>query len=129
MPLPRALVVDDNPINLELISVLLEQEGFDVVSTRDAEEALAAVGARLPDIFVLDVQLPGMSGLDLLRMLRSRSDTQGICTVVVTSYAMDADRAVAKDAGCDAYFSKPIDTRRFARDVREVYDRVRLGRV
>ena len=125
--MPRALVVDDNAINLELISLLLEAEGFDVVAASDAEQALQVVENQLPDLFVLDVQLPGMSGLDLLRKLRSRHDTSTICAVVVTSYAMDADRAVAAEAGCNCYFTKPINTRRFAADVRQVYER--FGRV
>jgi two-component system, cell cycle response regulator DivK len=123
MSRPRVLVVDDNPINLELISLLLEAEDFDVVSATDAQEALAAIERKTFDLFVLDVQLPGMSGLDLLRLLRSRPDTSKCCAVIVTSYAMEADRATAADAGCDAYFAKPIDTRTFARDVRAVYER------
>ena len=120
---PRALVVDDNPVNLELIAVLLEAEGFDVTSVRDAEEALASLQAEgTPDIFVLDVQLPGMSGLDLLRRLRSHSRTSTVCAVIVTSYAMETDRQMAEAAGCDSYFTKPIDTRQFASQVREVYE-------
>ena len=120
---PRVLVVDDNPINLELITILLEGEDFDVFGVADAQEALSALQGRTFDLLVLDVQLPGMSGLDLLRLLRSRPDTGNCCAVVVTSYAMETDRATAVTAGCNAYFSKPIDTRTFAHDVRAIYER------
>ncbi|HYO83194.1 MAG TPA: response regulator [Bryobacteraceae bacterium] len=125
MPAARVLVVDDHPINLELITLLLEAEGFDVTSASNAEEALAALKARVPDVLVLDVQLPGMSGLDLMKVVRSRPDTCGICAVVVTSYAMEADREIATAAGCDAYFTKPVNTREFAAAIRDVYDRSR----
>jgi CheY-like chemotaxis protein len=123
MSRPRVLVVDDNPINLELISLLLEAEDFEVFSVTDAQAALTALEGQTFDLFVLDVQLPGMSGLDLLRLLRSRLETSKCCAVIVTSYAMEADRATAANAGCDAYFSKPIDTRTFANEVRAVYER------
>lgn len=124
---PYALVVEDNPINLELITLLLENEGFEVTAAHDADQALQSVLHRLPDIFILDVQLPGMSGLDLLRTLRARPDTAAICAVVVTSYAMDADRATAQAAGCDWYITKPIDTRRFGNEIREAFDRSAVG--
>jgi two-component system, cell cycle response regulator DivK len=128
MSRPRVLVVDDNPINLELISFLLEGENFEVSTAVDAQEALTTIEDKTFDIFVLDVQLPGMSGLDLLRLLRSRPDTNKCCAVIVTSYAMEADRVTAAEAGCDAYFAKPIDTRRFAEDVRAVYQGCVLNR-
>jgi CheY-like chemotaxis protein len=124
---PRVLAVDDNPINLELISFLLEKD-FEVATAIDAQEALNTIQHKAFDIFVLDVQLPGMSGLDLLRLLRSRPDTSKCCAVIVTSYAMEADRVTAAEAGCDAYFAKPIDTRRFAEEVRAVYQGCLLDR-
>jgi len=125
VPTARVLVVDDHPINLELITLLLEAEGFDVTTASDAEQAFEALNESVPNMLVLDVQLPGMSGLDLLKIIRSRPDTSGICAVVVTSYAMEADREIATAAGCNAYFTKPVDTRQFAAAVRDVYDRSR----
>ncbi len=122
MPATRVVVVDDNLLNLELITFLLQDEGFEVEAVTDAEAALAAANLRRPEIFVIDVQLPGVSGLDLLRQLRSNPETTDVCAVIVTSYAMDADRERAHAAGCDHYFTKPIDTRHFASEVRKVYE-------
>ena len=128
MGAPRVLIVDDHPINLELISLLLSAEGFDVVEAVDAEQALDLIEGDPPDLFVLDVQLPGMSGLDLLRLLRAQPETENCCAVIVTSYAMESDRAVATEAGCDSYFTKPIDTRTFGPEVRKVYEQGRRRR-
>jgi CheY-like chemotaxis protein len=111
--------VDDNPLNLELMTILLESEGFDVEPVEDAETALRKIRANRPDLLVIDVQLPGISGLDLLRQVRSEPQTQDICAVVVTSYAMSSDEEMAYQAGCDGYIRKPIDTRTFGQQVRE----------
>lgn len=114
----RALVVDDNLINLELMTFLLEADGFEVTGSTNAEEALQLLNTLTPDILLLDVQLPGMSGLELLRKIRARPEMRSMCTVIVTSYAMDSDRQRAFDAGCNAYITKPIDTRTFVDEVR-----------
>lgn len=110
-------MVDDNAINLELMTILLESEGFEVEPLEHAEEALQRIRENPPDLLVADVQLPGMSGLDLLKQLRSEPATRDLCAVVVTSYAMTSDEEKAYDAGCDGYIRKPIDTRTFAREV------------
>ena len=119
---PRVLVVDDNAVNLELATVLLENEGFDVKAVNDAEAALNSLETDRPDIFVIDVQLPGLSGIDLLSILRSRQETCEVCAVVVTSYAMEEEKERVHVAGCDGCFTKPIDTRSFASDVRRIYE-------
>ena len=111
------LVVDDNPINLELRTILLESEGFDVEPVEDAEAALQRIRQNPPDLLVVDVQLPGISGLDLLRQVRSDPRTQDLCAVIVTSYAMPSDEEQAYEAGCDGYIRKPIDTRTFGQRV------------
>jgi len=113
----RILLVDDNPINLELMTILLESEGFTVEPVEHAEDALQRIRENPPDLLVADVQLPGMSGLDLLRQVRSDPATQGLCAVVVTSYAMTSDEQKAYEAGCDGYIRKPIDTRIFGQQV------------
>src|SRR5206468_2199361 len=109
----RALVVDDNLVNQELLSFVLEAEGFEVRTATCAEAALALYQRFTPDLLILDVQLPGISGLDLTRQLRSRPIESQTCIVVVTSYARECDRERAFAAGCDGYISKPIDTRTF----------------
>ena len=123
-----ALVVDDNRINLDLIDFLLREEGFQVIAVSRPEDALRVLDQFTPDLFVLDVQLPGMSGLDLLRTLRTRPDTGKSCAVIVTSYAMETDKQKAFAAGCDAYFTKPVDTRTFGAEVRLIFNRI-VGRV
>ena len=117
----KVLVVDDNPINLELMTILLESDGFEVEAVEDAETTLQRVRQNPPDLLVVDVQLPGMSGLDLLREVRSDPRTQDLCAIVVTSYAMSSDEDMAYEAGCDGYIRKPIDTRSFGWQVREFF--------
>ena len=121
MAATRILVVDDNPINLELMTILLESEGFEVEPVEDAETTLQRIRQSPPDLLVVDVQLPGMSGLDLLREVRSDPRTQDLCAIVVTSYAMSSDEQMAYQAGCDGYIRKPIDTRTFGRQVSEFF--------
>jgi CheY-like chemotaxis protein len=113
----RALVVDDHPVNQELLSFVLEEEGFEVRTAPCAEEALTLADQFQPDVLILDVQLPGMSGLELTRELRKRPAHRQACIVIVTSYAMECDRERAFEAGCDGYITKPIDTRTFAAEV------------
>ena len=121
MPSARALIIDDNPINLELLELLVEAEGFEVTGVAGAEEAMTVLDIFVPELFIVDVQLPGMSGLDLLRLLRSRPDTARACAIIVTSYAMDADRENAFAAGCVGYITKPIDTRTFGAEIVAIY--------
>ena len=117
VPAIRVVVVDDNAINLELMTILLESEGFQVEAVEHAEEALRRIRANPPDLLVADVQLPGKSGLDLVKELRSDPATEDLCAVVVTSYAMTTNEQKAYEAGCDGYIRKPIDTRSFGREV------------
>jgi CheY-like chemotaxis protein len=108
------LVVDDNASNVALLEHLLKFAGYEVRVAGDAEEALQSISERVPKLVVTDVQLPGMSGLDLARRLKSHADTAGIRILAVTAFAMPADQTRARDAGCDGYVAKPIDTRRFS---------------
>jgi CheY-like chemotaxis protein len=105
------LIVDDTPLNVKLLEVLLEQAGYDVRSAADARETLAILASFRPRLILLDVQLPDMDGLELARRLRADPATRAISLVAVSSHALpgDADKALA--AGCDAYLTKPLDTR------------------
>jgi CheY-like chemotaxis protein len=105
------LVVDDNPTNLKLVSYLLSSRGYEVRLAADAEQALAILETFSPRLILMDIQLPGIDGLELTRRLRTRPQTREIVIVAVTAYAMRGDEEKALAAGCDGYIAKPIDTR------------------
>jgi CheY-like chemotaxis protein len=104
------LVVDDNAVNLKLTRVLLRGAGYDVQTAGDAEEALRSMQACKPRLVLMDLQLPGISGLELTRRLKADERTRDVIVVALTAYAMKGDEEKALAAGCDGYVSKPIDT-------------------
>ncbi len=103
------LIVDDNAQNLKLAKVILLGEGYEVRTAVDAESALSVLESFTPRLILLDVQLPGMDGLALTRLLKADPRRSGIIIIAVTSYAMKGDDQKAFAAGCDGYMSKPID--------------------
>ncbi len=105
------LVVDDNPTNLKLARLTLSVEGYQVKTAVDAEQAQAILETFRPRLILMDIQLPGMDGLELTRILKSDPHTQAIVVLAVTAYAMKGDEELALQAGCDGYVTKPIDTR------------------
>jgi two-component system cell cycle response regulator DivK len=113
------LIVDDSLANLKLLRLLLAGEGHSVQTATCAEEALAALSLSTPDAILMDVQMPGMSGLDLTRLIKLDSRTSGIRVLAVSANAMEADIQQAREAGCAGYITKPIDTRRFVSTVGE----------
>lgn len=106
------LVVDDNPANLKLVQVLLQCEGYEIKTAPNAEYALALLQTFRPPLILMDLQLPGMDGLTFTRQLKTDPKTKDIKVVALTAYAMKGDEEKARAAGCDAYVTKPIDTRR-----------------
>lgn len=105
------LIVDDNPANLKLARVLLVTEGYRVRTAEDAEEAQRVLKEFHPEIILMDIQLPGMDGLELTRRLKADPATRDILILAMTAYAMKGDDEKALEAGCDGYVTKPIDTR------------------
>jgi CheY-like chemotaxis protein len=103
------LIIDDNPQNLKLARLILTKQGYEVRTATDAEEALEALGAFLPRLILMDLQLPGMDGLTLTRRLKGDPARRDIPIVALTAYAMKGDEEKAREAGCDAYVTKPID--------------------
>src|SRR5688572_6718307 len=103
------LIVDDNPANLKLARVLLTAEGYEVRTAEAAEEALEILETFTPRLILMDVQLPGIDGLELTRRLKADPARRGILIVALTAYAMKGDDAKALAAGCDDYVTKPID--------------------
>jgi CheY-like chemotaxis protein len=113
----RILVVDDNPTNLKLVMCVLELEGYRVDQAIDAEQALVFLRDIVPDLIFMDISLPGMDGLTLTRKLKDQDRFKHIPIVALTAFAMKGDEERAREAGCDGYIAKPIDTRAFPAQV------------
>lgn len=107
----RVLIVDDNATNLKLVAYLVRASGYEVDTAGDAAQALAAIAANRPALILMDLQLPGIDGLELTRRLKGDPATRDIKIIAVTAYAMKGDEEKALGAGCDDYVTKPIDTR------------------
>ena len=113
----RILVVEDNPLNLELVTDLLEADGFLVSHARTAEECFRAARDLAPDLILMDLSLPGLDGLAATRALKAGPATCHLTIVALTAHAMKDDEAIALRAGCDGYLAKPLETRTFAAKV------------
>jgi len=112
MPGETILIVDDNPTNLKLVAYLVRSNGYQVQTVMDAEAAIASVRESPPKLILMDLQLPGIDGLELTRRLKSDPATSEIVIIALTAYAMKGDQEKAFAAGCDDYVTKPIDTRK-----------------
>lgn len=113
----RILVVEDNPANLKLVVFLLEEAGYSVLTATDAAEAIELAGAEMPDLVLMDVQLPGMDGLEATRRLKADASTRHIPVVALTAFAMKGDEDRIRAAGCDGYIPKPIRYQSFLGEV------------
>jgi two-component system, cell cycle response regulator DivK len=125
---PRVLVVEDNPVNLELVGALLESEGYSVIPAETADVGLRLAATEPPDLVVMDIQLPGMSGYEATRRLKADPATAAIPVVALTAHAMQGEEARAREAGCDAFLTKPIDTKMFRETLRRFLTDVRGSR-
>ena len=110
---PRVLVVEDNAINLELVVALLKQGGCEVLVAETAEAGLRLARGDRPDLVLMDLQLPVMSGYEAVQRLKADAATASIPVVALTAQAMRGDEARARAAGCNAYLTKPLNTRLF----------------
>ncbi len=117
----RILVVEDNALNLKLVRDVLEHAGYDVIAARTGEEGLEAAERWEPDLVLMDLQLPGIDGIEALRRLR-RTDHGGVPVVAVTAFAMQADKDRAFAAGFDGYVDKPISVRALPGQVQHYLD-------
>jgi two-component system, cell cycle response regulator DivK len=120
--MPCVLIVDDNAMNIDLVSFVLDAGGFKVEAVQDPRLAVAHIAQSRPDVILMDVQMPGIDGVELTRRLKSDPATRDIVVVAFTAYAMKGDEARLRSAGCDAYVSKPIDVATFAQTVRAHLD-------
>jgi len=112
------LIVEDNPANQLLLSAVLEREGYRLELAGSAVEARQVLARGLPNLILMDIQLPGMDGLTFTRELKADPASSGVPVVALTALAMSGDRERALAAGCTGYISKPINTRTFADEVR-----------
>jgi len=117
MPGEKILLIEDNAVNRDLIQFLLESQGYQVREAATAEEAFEILKTQRPDLIVMDIQLPGMDGLEATKKLKENPATRDIPVVAVTSYAMKGDRESAAAAGCVGYITKPIDKTTFLQQV------------
>jgi two-component system, cell cycle response regulator DivK len=111
------LVVEDNVLNMELVCDLLEAYGFQVARAGEAEECLEQMKQRIPDLILMDLQLPGIDGYTLVRKIKSTPEYAQCYVVALTAYAMPGDQEKAAAAGCQGMITKPIDTRLFPRQI------------
>ena len=113
----KILLVEDNPVNRRLAGFLLRSQGYEVREATTAKEAFDILETEHHDLIVMDIQLPGMDGLEATKKLKEQSYAADIPVLAVTSYAMKGDREKALAAGCAGYVTKPIDKDLFLREV------------
>ena len=113
----KILLVEDNPVNRRLAGFLLRSQGYQVREATSAIEAFEILRTEHPDLIVMDIQLPGMDGLEATKKLKEQPGTADIPVIAVTSYAMKGDREKALAAGCAGYVTKPIDKNIFIEEV------------
>lgn len=114
----RILIVEDNDLNLKLFRDLLTAHGYDTIETKEGLEAIRLTRNERPDLILMDIQLPEISGLDVTRKLKSDDNISGIPIIAVTAFAMKDDEEKILSAGCEAYISKPISIGPFLNTVR-----------
>jgi len=119
----RILVVEDNKLDMRLLKDILEGSGYETLQAADGLEAIDLAFASLPDLIVMDIQLPEISGLEVSRRLRGDDRSRRIPIVAVTAFAMGWHEREALDSGCDAYISKPISILGFLRTIESFLSR------
>jgi two-component system cell cycle response regulator DivK len=122
MPLPtkkRILIVEDNELNKKLFRDLLEANGYDIAQTSDGMEVLGLLRQNRPDLVLMDIQLPEVSGLEVTRWIKSDPALKDIPVVAITAFAMKGDEERIRAGGCDGYISKPISVPSFLATVKK----------
>ena len=112
------LVVEDNDLNMKLFHDLLETQGYNILQTKDGMEALRMARQHLPDLILMDIQLPEVSGLEVTKWIKEDDNLKAIPVVAVTAFAMKGDEEKIREGGCEAYIAKPISVSNFLDTVR-----------
>lgn len=118
----KILIVEDNDLNLKLFRDLLGAHGYETVETKEGKEALSLCREIMPDLILMDIQLPEISGLDITRKIKAESDIKSIPIIAVTAFAMKDDEEKILQAGCQAYISKPISITPFLDTIKKFLD-------
>ncbi len=115
----KVMIVEDNELNMKLFHDLLEAHGIDTVQTRDGRNVLALAREEKPDLILMDIQLPEVSGLDVTKWLKDDEDLKSIPVIAVTAFAMKGDEQKIREGGCEDYISKPISVTRFMETIQK----------
>lgn len=126
-PAKSVLIVEDNELNMKLFHDLLDAHGYRTIQTRNGLDAVALARQHMPQLILMDIQLPEVSGLDVTRMLKQDDVLRDIPVVAVTAFAMKGDEERIRSGGCEAYISKPISVATFLDTVRRFIGDARSG--
>lgn len=116
------LIVEDNELNMKLFHDLLEAHGYETLQTRDGMEALKMARQQRPDLILMDIQLPEVSGLEVTKWLKEDDDLRSIPVIAVTAFAMKGDEEKIREGGCEDYIAKPIAVAKFLETVKRHLD-------
>ena len=111
------LIVEDNDLNMKLFNDLLQAHGYDTLQTKDGREALTLARDHRPDLILMDIQLPEVSGLEITRMLKDDAELRAIPVIAVTAFAMKGDEEKIREGGCEGYIAKPISVASFLQTI------------
>lgn len=111
------LIVEDNELNMKLFNDLLQAHGYETMQTKDGREVMGLVRERRPDLILMDIQLPEVSGLDITRMLKDDAEFRDIPVIAVTAFAMKGDEEKIREGGCEGYIAKPISVASFLQTI------------
>ncbi len=118
----KILLVEDNPVNMRLIKLTLKNDNYCFIEAVNGEEALTLAESHIPDLIVLDIQIPKIDGYEVARRLKNDNRTKAIPIIALTAHAMKGDEEKIINSGCDMYVSKPFDTQKFKTLVQSVLE-------
>ena len=120
LPMPKTvLIVEDNELNMKLFHDLLDAHGYRILQTKDGMEALSLARQHMPDLILMDIQLPEVSGLEVTKWIKEDETLRHIPVVAVTAFAMKGDEERIREGGCEAYIAKPISVKNFLETVKQ----------
>ena len=116
----KILILEDNELNMKFFHDLLEVHGYETLQTKDGREALALAREHRPDLILMDIQLPEVSGLEVTKWIKADESLKSIPVIAVTAFAMKGDEEKIRNGGCEAYIAKPISVASFLQTIEKV---------